>query len=198
MSNPIDNNNNTQSSTAPTPYNDFDLQFIAGNWVKGKDESINHNTNPYNGEVLVEIQQATKEQLNEAFEAAEQAQKEWAKTLPAQRTALLQKVIQLMDDRHDEIIDWLIKESGSTRIKAEIELNIAKTVTVEAATYPNRVHGEIRPSNTPGKENYVFRDPLGVIALISPWNFPLHLTSYTALTGASYRFRQCRGIETSQ
>lgn len=176
MSNPIDNNNNTQSSTAPTPYNDFDLQFIAGNWVKGKDESINHNTNPYNGEVLVEIQQATKEQLNEAFEAAEQAQKKWAKTLPAQRTALLQKVIQLMDDRHDEIIDWLIKESGSTRIKAEIELNIAKTVTVEAATYPNRVHGEIRPSNTPGKENYVFRDPLGVIALISPWNFPLHLT----------------------
>ena len=168
--------------STPTPYQDFDLQYIAGEWVKGKDDSVNINTNPYSGETLVEIQQATKDQLNEAFSAAQEAQKQWAQTLPAERTALLHKVIKLMEQRQEEILDWLIKESGSTRIKAGIELNIAKTVTIEAATYPNRVHGEIRPSNTPGKENYVFRDPLGVIALISPWNFPLHLTQRSLAT----------------
>lgn len=176
------NSNNPQLATSPTPYKDFDLQFIAGEWVKGKDDSVNNDTNPYNGETLVDIKQATKQQLDEAFKAAEKAQKQWAKTLPAERTAIVHKVIQLMDDRKEEIIDWLIKESGSTRIKAETELTIARTITIEAATYPNRVHGEIRPSNTPGKENYVFRDPLGVIALISPWNFPLHLTQRSLAT----------------
>ncbi|WP_019673192.1 aldehyde dehydrogenase family protein [Psychrobacter lutiphocae] len=167
---------NTHNDNTNTAYSDFHLQYIAGEWVKGEDDTINTDSNPYNGDTLVEIQQATRAQLDQAFQAAQQAQKQWAKTLPAERTALLNKVIQLMDDRHEEIIDWLIKESGSTRIKAEVELTIARAVTVEAATYPNRMHGEIRPSNTPGKENYIFRDPVGVIALISPWNFPLHLT----------------------
>lgn len=171
-----------KSNTAPTPYKDFELQFIAGEWVKGEDDSVNKDTNPYNGDTLVEIQQATEEQLNQAFEAASEAQKDWAKTLPAERTGVLNKVIQLMDDRKDEIINWLVKESGSTLIKAQIEFDIARTVTVEASTFPNRVHGEIRPSITPGKENFVFRDPVGVIALISPWNFPLHLTQRSLAT----------------
>ncbi|WP_296402467.1 aldehyde dehydrogenase family protein [Psychrobacter sp.] len=168
--------NNNQTLNTPTPYENFDLQYIDGKWIEGKDDRVNKDTNPFNGQTIVEIQQATNEQLDEAFKSASEAQKQWAKTLPAQRTAVLHKVIQLMDARRDEIIDWIIKESGSTRIKAEIELTIARAVTVEAATYPNRVHGEIRPCNTPGKQNYVFRDPIGVIALISPWNFPFHLT----------------------
>lgn len=168
--------NKSNPDLAPTPYTNFDLQFIAGEWVKGKDDSVNKDTSPFTGETLVEIQQATKDQLDEAFLAAQEAQKQWAQTLPAERTALLHKVIQLMDERREEILDWLIKESGSTRIKAGIELNVARTVTLEAASYIHRVHGEIRPSNTPGKQNYVLREPIGVIALISPWNFPLHLT----------------------
>ena len=56
------------------------------------------------------------------------------------------------------------------------EFSNARSITLEAASFPSRVHGEIRPSNIPGKENFVYREPLGVIAVISPWNFPLHLT----------------------
>merc|ERR1711974_438741 len=80
------------------------------------------------------------------------------------------------DQRHEEIVDWLIKESGSTRIKAMVEFGATRAITLEAATFPNRVHGEIRPSNTSGKENFIYREPIGVVAVISPWNFPLHLT----------------------
>lgn len=157
-------------------YNDFHLQFIAGEWQKGKDDSINTNTNPYNGDTLVEIQQATKDQLNEAYDAATQAQEAWAKQTPAERSAVLYKVVHILDQRQEEIVDWLIKESGSTRIKAMVEFGATRAITLEAATFPNRVHGEIRPSNTPGKENFIYREPIGVVAVISPWNFPLHLT----------------------
>lgn len=164
------NFNNTQA------YRDFHLQYIAGEWQSGQDDSINKDSNPYNGETLVEIKQASKAQLDTAYEAAQDAQKEWAQTLPAERAALLYKVVDILDNRQDEIVDWLIKESGSTRIKAMVEFNVARAITLEAATFPNRVHGEIRPSNTPGKENFVYREPIGVVAVISPWNFPFHLT----------------------
>lgn len=86
------------------------------------------------------------------------------------------KVVNILDQRQDEIIDWLIKESGSTRVKAMVEYGSARAITVEAASFPNRIHGEIRASKIPGKENFVYREPVGVIAVISPWNFPFHLT----------------------
>lgn len=164
------------STNDTSAYNDFHLQFIAGEWQKGKDDSINTNTNPYNGDTLVEIQQATKDQLNEAYDAASQAQEAWAKQTPAERSAVLYKVVNILDQRQEEIVDWLIKESGSTRIKAMVEFGATRAITLEAATFPNRVHGEIRPSNTPGKENFIYREPIGIVAVISPWNFPLHLT----------------------
>ncbi len=157
-------------------YNDFHLQYIAGSWQQGKDDSVNTNTNPFNGDTLVEIQQATEKQLDEAYQAANKAQQAWAKQTPAERAAVPYKVVNIFDERQDEIVDWLIKESGSTRIKAMAEFSNARAITLESASFPSRVHGEIRASNTPGKENYIYREPMGVIAVISPWNFPLHLT----------------------
>lgn len=169
MSTDIDN-------TKANAYNDFHLQYIAGEWQSGQDDSVNTNTNPYNGDTLVKIQQATEAQLNEAYQAASAAQKEWAQQTPATRAGVLYKVVEILDQRQDEIVDWLIKESGSTRVKAMVEFAATRGITLEAATFPSRVHGEIRPSNTPGKENFVYREPIGVVAVISPWNFPLHLT----------------------
>ena len=163
-------------STQVNTYTDFHLQYIAGEWKNGDDDSINTNTNPFNGKTLVEIQQATVKQLDDAYQAASQAQKQWAQQTPNERAAILYKVVSIFDQRQDEIIDWLIKESGSTRIKAMVEFSGARAITLEAASFPNRVHGEIRASNTPGKENFIYREPMGVIAVISPWNFPLHLT----------------------
>lgn len=166
----------TDSNNKPDAYRDFHLQYIAGEWQSGQDDSVNTNTNPYNGETLVEIQQATSEQLNEAYQAATTAQKEWAQKTPAERAAVMYKVVNVLDQRKEEVVDWLIKESGSTRVKAMVEFGSARSITLEAASFPSRVHGEIRPSNTPGKEHFIYREPIGVVAVISPWNFPLHLT----------------------
>ena len=134
-------------------YRDFDLQYIAGKWQQGQDDSVNTDTNPYDGETLVKIQQATDKQLDEAYQAATAAQQDWAQQTPAARAAVLYKAVTILDQRQDEIVDWLIKESGSTRIKAMAEFSNARAITLESASFPNRVHGEIRPSNTAGKEN---------------------------------------------
>ena len=76
----------------------------------------------------------------------------------------------------DEVIDWLVKEAGSTRIKADSEVSLAIAITQEAASFPTRVHGKIFDSNTPNRELRVYRKPVGVVGVISPWNFPLHLS----------------------
>ncbi|WP_367257181.1 aldehyde dehydrogenase family protein [Pseudomonas sp. stari2] len=158
------------------PYQDMYLLPIAGEWRKGSTGNILNVTDPYTGESLLEISQADRQDLNQAYVFAEQAQASWAAMAPGQRSAIMLKAVQIFDDRREEIIDWIIRESGSTRIKAQIEWGAARGITQESASFPARVHGRILPSNVPGKENRVYREPLGVVGVISPWNFPFHLT----------------------
>ncbi len=159
-----------------TAYRDFHLQPIAGAWREGGSERSTRVTNPYDGSALLDIRLADRRDLDAAFLAAEKAQAEWSATPPAERSALLQRVVAIFDARKEEIIDWLIRESGSTRLKANVEWGAARGITQEAASMPGRVHGMTLASNVPGKENRVYRKPLGVVGVISPWNFPLHLS----------------------
>ena len=94
-------------NTQVNVYTDFHLQYISGEWKKGDDDSINTNTNPFNGETLVEIQQATDKQLDEAYQAASEAQKQWAKQTPNERAAIHYKVYIIFDKSQDEIVDCL-------------------------------------------------------------------------------------------
>lgn len=157
-------------------YSDFYLQPIAGEWREGKSERTVEVSNPYDGSALLSTRLANRDDLDAAFGAAEKAQAEWAVTPPAERADLMQRVVAIFDARKDEIIDWLIRESGSTRLKANVEWGAARGITQEAASMPGRVHGMTLASNVPGKENRVYRKPLGVVGVISPWNFPLHLS----------------------
>ena len=157
-------------------YSQLNQLFIQGQWQAGASSRTNTDTDPYTGETLLEIQQATKDQLNAAYAAAEQAQKAWGQTLPQERAALLGRVAHILDTRADEIINWIIKESGSTRLKATIELMSAKGIVLESASFPFRMQGDLLASIFPGQSSRVYREPLGVIGVISPWNFPFHLS----------------------
>jgi aldehyde dehydrogenase (NAD+) len=151
-------------------------QFIGGQWRAGNSPSVLKVSNPFSGEQLLELRQADTSDLDDAFSSAEAAGKAWAATSPAARQQVMLKAAQIMESRRDEIISWLIAESGSTVLKANIELGAAIGITIESASFPHRVQGRILESNTAGKENRVYRRPLGVVGVISPWNFPLHLT----------------------
>src|SRR5699024_11496081 len=74
------------------------------------------------------------------------------------------------------IIDIISKEIGGTRLKAEYEIGLVKNMIKEASTLPFRMNGQILPSPTDGKENRVYRIPIGVIGVISPFNFPFFLS----------------------
>lgn len=160
----------------PTPYQNLALQPLAGQWRLGSSPFQLQVLNPYTGDELLKLNLATQEDMNEAFYTAREAQVDWAATSPAERTAILLKVVDVFDQRREEIIEWLVKESGSTRIKAQIEWGAARAITLEAASFPSRVQGSILPNDIPGKESRVYRKPIGVVGVISPWNFPLHLS----------------------
>jgi len=158
-----------------TEHTTWTKQYINGQWVEGSGEKTMENINPYTGEVIATWRSSNKEDIDKAYESAQKNSIEWAKSLPAEKEKVLRKVSSLMAERKEEIIQLLITESGSTRIKSEAEFVAAKRIVDEAASFPYRMKGEIIPSNTSGKENRVVREPKGVIGVIGPWNFPLHL-----------------------
>lgn len=154
----------------------FTKQYINGTWKLGSSEKSIEDFNPYTGEKLLTIQSANKNDLDEAYRAAKKAQPKWAKMTVVEKQDHFQKLADAMLDEKDTIIEWLIKESGSTRIKANIEFESALGIVKESMSFITRLAGRILPSNFPNKENRIYRMPKGVIGVIGPWNFPFHLT----------------------
>ncbi|MCM2435913.1 aldehyde dehydrogenase family protein [Agrobacterium rosae] len=158
-------------------YSGFTGQYIAGRWVDGTSGSTTVDRNPYDDTVLTEISQASLADLDKAFDAAKEAQQAWGKTLPSERAAVFFKAVAILDARKEEIVEWLVRESGSTRIKAGIEWSAVRAGMLEAATMPAAAQGHIIPVDRPGKEARVYKKPVGVVGVISPWNFPFHLSN---------------------
>lgn len=166
-----------ETSRSARPYSGFDRQPIAGAWRHGRGNAVNRDHDPFSGAVLVEIPQADREDLGAAYAFAAKAQPDWASRPPSERAAVMQRAAAIMEARQAEIVSWLIQEAGSTRIKAELEWQSVHAVMLEAAMAPYLVEGRILPADIPGKECRVYRKPVGVVGVISPWNWPLQLTS---------------------
>ncbi|GGM36064.1 aldehyde dehydrogenase [Paraliobacillus quinghaiensis] len=154
----------------------FKKQYINGKWEEASSDSVVKDYNPYTEAEITTIQSADASDVKKAYQAAESAQLDWEQTAPARKQTYLHNLLDLFERRKEEIIDWLVTESGSTKIKASVEYDICYEVIKEAHSLPTRMTGSILPSNTPGKENFVYRNPKGVIGIIGPWNFPLYLT----------------------
>ncbi|NMH71449.1 aldehyde dehydrogenase family protein [Bacillus sp. RO3] len=153
----------------------FDKLYINGEWVEGTSKNSILNHNPFDHSEIGSITAASREDLDAAYQSAQDAQKSWAHELPQTKRTIMEKAVQVVEENKELIIDWLIKESGSTYMKAAGEVSVSINIMKEAATYPYRMEGKILPSQVPGKENRVYREPLGVVGVISPWNFPFHL-----------------------
>lgn len=159
-----------------SPYSLSGAQYIDGQWRTGRSTRKLDDIDPFTGNALLSISQASVEDVDAAYRAAKAAQSAWAATSAAEKTALLNRLAQVIENRAEEITTWLIQESGSTRIKAGFEAHNAVGLTRECAAMPFQVEGRILTSHKPGEQSYVFREPLGVVGVISPWNFPLYLS----------------------
>lgn len=157
-------------------------QYIDGSWLDGSDDAVIINKNPYNQETIQEIKAASKEDVDKAYKAAKEASNSWANTLPQERSEIVMKFSKALEKNKEKIMEWLIKEAGSTTVKAAVEIQICQAIIKEAASFPTRSHGFIMNSSIPGKENRVYRRPLGVMGIISPWNFPLNLSIRSVVT----------------
>ncbi|MBD3109300.1 aldehyde dehydrogenase family protein [Bacillus sp. AGMB 02131] len=151
-------------------------QYINGQWVVGDSSKEIKDYNPYTKEEILTIQAASKEELDHAFIAAKQAQPLWEAISLGDKQLLFERLETVLKARKDEIIRWLVAETGSTISKATIEFDSTVNIVREAASFLTRVTGEILPSYVPGKENRIYRTAKGVVGVIGPWNFPFLLT----------------------
>ncbi|QFZ75041.1 aldehyde dehydrogenase family protein [Streptomyces fagopyri] len=157
-------------------FTDLARQYIGGEWRPGTGSWDIIDFNPYDGEKLASITIATVDEVDEAYRAAERAQKEWAAVNPYARRAVFEKALRLVEEREAEITEVIIAELGGTHLKAGFELHLAKEFLRESIQLALRPEGRILPSPIDGKENRVYRVPVGVVGVISPFNFPFLLS----------------------
>ncbi len=129
---------------------------------------------PATGQTLGRIGLADPAQVASSASAARTAQQAWAAAPYEERAQVLRRAAQLAEQYAPQIIAWIVRESGSTQPKAGFEASINSKALYEAAGLPSRAVGEVLPS-TPGRLSLARRRPLGVIGVISPFNFPLYL-----------------------
>lgn len=163
-------------SKAANAFDGLDQQFIDGRWRTGRARPRD-NFNPFTQDVIATITQADRADLDDAYAAAARAQPAWAESSPSERAAIMQAAARVMEAHRDAIIDWLIREAGSTRIKASLEWQAVHAVILESAVLPHLVEGQLLPADIPGKECRSYTEPVGVVGVISPWNWPLQLTA---------------------
>jgi acyl-CoA reductase-like NAD-dependent aldehyde dehydrogenase len=133
---------------------------------------------PATGEVLATLPVAQAEDVSEAVEAARAAQPEWAKVDPTQRTRLLVALAQAIEDNADELAELESRDVGKPIAEARSrDLKFAAQTWLYYAGWPSKILGTTNPAN-PGVFTYTLREPLGVVGIITPWNFPLVIASW--------------------
>ena len=142
--------------------------FIDGAW-KGRDGQP--VLNPADDTVLGTVPHATRADLDDALEAAEKGFKVWSRTSPAKRAEIILNAAQLMRERIEELAVAMTLEQGKPIAQSRLEILRACEIIEWDAQEGRRVYGRIIPSE-PGMRHSVLRQPIGVVAAFSPWNFP--------------------------
>ncbi|MFC6823830.1 aldehyde dehydrogenase family protein [Halopelagius fulvigenes] len=155
---------------------DWNSLYIDGSWTDSAGEETIENEDPSTREAFARVPAGVEADVDAAYEAAAEAQKEWADAPPARRQRVVQDALGVLQENREEVIELLEYEAGGGKIMGETSVQIASDHLGEAATLPVRMKGEHAQSNVPGKENIVKRIPKGVVTVISPWNFPLNLS----------------------
>ncbi|MCA1867968.1 benzaldehyde dehydrogenase [Agrobacterium genomosp. 3] len=129
---------------------------------------------PATGRKLASVGMATPQEVSRAAEAARHAQPAWAATGYERRAEILRAAARIAEVHSDEIANWLVREAGSIIPKAQFEVALTIKALYEAASMPSQAMGQVLPSE-PGRISIARRRPIGVIGVISPFNFPLYL-----------------------
>jgi vanillin dehydrogenase len=152
-------------------------QWINGAWVDASGGETFEVLNPLDDSLYCRAAKGGAADVRNAVAAAKAAFPVYKETTPTERERWLLRVAELMEERKSELLDCLIDEIGSPLQKAMFEFNKGLTMVRAAAGMCRNVRGETIPSDAPGKFSMSIREPLGVVAVISPFNVPLIKTT---------------------
>ncbi|GGA74745.1 methylmalonate-semialdehyde dehydrogenase (acylating) [Nitratireductor aestuarii] len=146
--------------------------FIGGKHVEGKSGRTTDFYQPMTGEVIGQVALASKAELREAVENAKAAQPAWAATNPQRRARVLMKFLELISKEMDSLAELLAREHGKTLPDAMGDIQRGVEVVEFACGIPHLMKGEFTEGAGPGIDIYSMRQALGVVAGITPFNFP--------------------------
>jgi malonate-semialdehyde dehydrogenase (acetylating) / methylmalonate-semialdehyde dehydrogenase len=146
--------------------------FIGGKRIAGKSGRTGDVFQPMDGSVRAKVAFASKSEVRAAVENAQAAQPAWAATNPQRRARVLMKFIDLVGRDNDKLADCLAREHGKTVADAKGDIQRGVEVCEFAVGVPHLMKGEFTAGAGPGIDIYSMRQPLGVVAGITPFNFP--------------------------
>jgi aldehyde dehydrogenase (NAD+) len=152
--------------------------YIAGQWVDSSNGATIENFNPATGELIGVFASATAEDTARAIAAARAAQPAWGDMPAPNRGAILDKAAQIIGARADELAEALTREEGKTLAEAKGEVLRARDIFRYYAGEGFRMGGDVLPANTTDTLLFTRREALGVVAIITPWNFPIAIPAW--------------------
>ena len=155
---------------------DWTGKVYSGGWTSPRG-GVLESVEPATGAVLATVGLANADDIGAAAAAAKQAQPEWAAQPGPQRAALIRRAARLLEDNRAEVEGWLVREGGAIPGKAAFEVELVLGELWEAAALPTQPWGQLLPTSEAGRQSIAKRVPLGVVGVISPWNFPLILSA---------------------
>ena len=147
--------------------------YIGGEWVESTDSF--ETRDPATGEVLAEVPIASTAQLDAAVAAARQAfEGGWRDMAPTSRQRLMLRLADLIDENLSELAQIEVLDNGKPLGEAEaVDIPLSAELIRYYAGWPTKINGDILPNSIPGLLTLRKREPVGVVAAIAPWNFPL-------------------------
>ncbi|MBE6184832.1 MAG: NAD-dependent succinate-semialdehyde dehydrogenase [Bacillus sp. (in: Bacteria)] len=151
---------------------DTQLAYINGEWI-GKNLSVFPVINPATGEEIANVPNCSATEAKQSVDAAYAAFPDWSKKTAEERATLLLKWYQLIDDHKEEIGELMTREQGKPLKEAIGEVGYGNSFISWYAEEGKRIYGETIPASAQNKRIIVLKQPVGVIAAITPWNFPV-------------------------
>lgn len=153
--------------------------LINGQWVDAADGAVFERRNPAQTEqVIGTFASATRQDAQRAIDAAREAFRGWADMPAPARGAILYQASQLVDARIDKLAVALTQEEGKTLAEAKGEVARARDILRYYGGEGWRMGGEVLPGNIDGALLYTRREPLGVVSILTPWNFPIAIPAW--------------------
>ena len=152
-------------------------QFIDGKWQPSEKKESYDVINPATEEIIGKASKATSVDVNKALKSAEKGFKVWKKIAPWQRAYIIRKIADLMRAKSEVLARWLALEVGKPLAEGIGEVNGAADIFEWNAEETKRIYGQIVESRFENTRVHVYYQPIGVVAALIPWNFPIVLTA---------------------